>query len=214
MVTMIQWDQWNSEAGALLMTAAGATQERSLPVLPKRTIPRVCEQCGKPFLAAVNEVARGKARFCSPACVNPPVEVRFWAKVRKGAECWEWVGAHTSRGYGNFWSGSRYVAAHIFAYSLLVGSVPRGLDLDHLCRNRSCVNPEHLEPVTRRENTLRGETPAARNARKTHCLRGHVFDEANTYRSKRGRGCRACRNASSRRLRARRAAEKRAREVG
>src|SRR6266576_3456485 len=99
---------------------------------------------------------------------------RFWAKVdRRGSEeCWPWQ-ANRGRGYGNVWIAGRMYRAHRVAYELLIGPIPEGLTLDHLCRNRGCVNPAHLEPVTSRENTLRGEGISANNARKTHCKHGH-----------------------------------------
>jgi HNH endonuclease len=86
-------------------------------------------------------------------------------------------------------------------YRLLVGPVPEGLELDHLCRNRACVNPAHLEPVSHRENVLRGASFAAINAVKTHCIHdGHPFDDVNTIVRPEGRrGCRACMNAAQRR---------------
>ena len=124
----------------------------------------------------------------------PTVEQRFWAKVDRTGECWEWVAARTSSGYGNFnWLGKNKVA-HRVSYELIKGDIPEGLDLDHLCRNRSCVNPEHLEPVTRRENLLRGDTIPAKHVKKTHCPKGHKYDEDNTYVCKNGsRHCRKCR---------------------
>lgn len=85
--------------------------------------------------------------------------VRFLAKmsVDEASGCWVWTAARTSKGYGQFRIGPRPVRAHRYAYTLLVGPIPDGLQLDHLCRNRLCVNPGHLEPVTNWENTLRGE---------------------------------------------------------
>ncbi len=89
---------------------------------------------------------------------NAPAEQRFWAKVSKTDECWLWTGSKND-GYGKFRpvANQRPVLAHRYAYELLVGPIPRDLTLDHLCRVHSCVNPEHLEPVTRRENILRGK---------------------------------------------------------
>jgi len=74
------------------------------------------------------------------------------------------------------------------------GPIPEGLDLDHLCRNRWCVNPEHVEPVTRRENLIRGQTTIAQNVSKTHCPAGHAYDETNTYYYRGMRQCRICRD--------------------
>lgn len=128
--------------------------------------------------------------------VTPP-EPRFWRKVEKTPGCWLWRGTTNPRGYGMF---RPYVGqarkAHRYAYELLVGPVPDGTELDHLCRNPRCVNPAHLEPVTHRENMLRGENPAARAARATHCRHGHAYDEANTQVTPTGeRRCRACNRA-------------------
>jgi len=120
-------------------------------------------------------------------------EDRFWDKVRRGDKCWLWVGARSSTGYGQIAAAGRLVYAHRFAYELLVGDIPETLQIDHLCRNRACVNPDHMEAVTQRVNILRGESTAARNAAKTHCRRGHPFDEANTiHLSRGGRQCRTC----------------------
>jgi hypothetical protein len=121
------------------------------------------------------------------------LEERFWSKVEKTDECWNWTG-NTSRGYGRFAeSHTHFVQAHRFAYELIRGSIPAGLVLDHLCRNRRCVRPEHLEPVTLRENVLRGDGPTAQRARQSHCIQGHSLDDA--YVTQEGyRQCRTCRN--------------------
>jgi hypothetical protein len=89
--------------------------------------------------------------------------------------------------------------AHRFVYEQLGGLIPPGLQLDHRCRLRACVNPAHLEPVTARENLLRGATVTAANAAKTHCHAGHVFDDENTYRRGEWRYCRPCRRQAMRR---------------
>ena len=122
----------------------------------------------------------------------PSFEERFWAKVNKTDTCWLWIGAKTE-GYGLLSVEGRNVLAYRLSYELVVGSIPAGLTLDHLCRVPACVNPAHLEPVTMRENILRGIGPAARRARQTHCIHGHPFDEANTRIRKNGtRQCRRC----------------------
>lgn len=123
-------------------------------------------------------------------------EERFWSRVRQTDSCWEWAGAHTAAGYTCFSIGRKSMTAHRFAYELLVGPIPEGLQLDHLCRNRGCVRPSHMEPVTIRENVLRGVGFTARYARATHCIHGHEFTPENTYLfpNGRGRSCRTCRD--------------------
>lgn len=131
---------------------------------------------------------------------------RFWSKVDKTDSCWVWKAALTQYGYGIFRIGGRdgfNIGAHRYAYKEMFGSIPGGLDLDHLCRNRKCVNPAHLEPVTRQENVLRGVSPAARQAKQTHCIHGHELMGANLYLRNDGRrGCRTCRAAAMKRLQA------------
>lgn len=113
-------------------------------------------------------------------------------------DCWRWSGATDRHGYGKFNLKPYVAGAHRVAYQLMVGPIPDGLDLDHLCRVPPCVNPAHLEPVTRRENTMRSAiAPAAVNAAKTSCVNGHAFTEANTYRDPEGyRHCKQCRRRS------------------
>lgn len=125
------------------------------------------------------------------------VQDRFWSKVDKRGpdECWLWTGSLNTPGYAALGvEGKTYNSAHRLAYEWLVGPIPEGMHLDHLCRNRSCVNPAHLEPVTCRENILRGTNPPAQQARQTHCKRGHEFTPENTYRapSDNRRHCRTC----------------------
>ena len=133
-----------------------------------------------------------------------PIMERFWAKVDKngpvhptlGTRCHLWTGSIDRGGYGHFWGPQgKLVGPHRFAWELKHGPVPTGLQLDHLCRVRACVNDEHLEPVTNRENGLRGicgEVNAARQRAKTHCPAKHLYDEANTSLWKGKRKCRTC----------------------
>jgi hypothetical protein len=108
--------------------------------------------------------------------------------------CWEWQGRLTRGGYGSFQFDGRRMNAHRAMYILTRGEVPSHLDLDHLCRNRRCVNPDHLEPVTRSENLRRGDVGGIWQRALTHCPQGHPYDEANTYHrpDRGGRQCRAC----------------------
>jgi hypothetical protein len=126
-------------------------------------------------------------------------EQRFWRFVEKTASCWEWRGARNPEGYGQFHRRNKQVRAHRFAYELLVGPIPEGLVIDHLCRNHGCVNPAHLEAVTVHENMVRGEGPAADNETRSHCTNGHEFTTENTYSWKGYRHCRACARERARR---------------
>lgn len=124
---------------------------------------------------------------------NVPVEDRIWAQLVVVENCWEWTGTTSNRGYGYIYVAGRYVPAHRASYEIFRGPIPDGMTLDHLCRNRRCVNPHHLEIVSGRENTLRGVGPTAANSKKTHCIHGHPFDEKNTYHETPTiRRCRTC----------------------
>jgi hypothetical protein len=106
-------------------------------------------------------------------------EERFLSHVSKGFRCWAWTGAKV-RGYGQFQVSSyKTVRAHRWAYEHWVGSIPPGLTIDHRCRNRACVRPSHLRPMTRGENTLTGDTITAANLKKTHCPKGHPLSGPN-----------------------------------
>jgi hypothetical protein len=127
-----------------------------------------------------------------------PLEVRFWPKVNKTETCWLWTAGRTPAGYGSFFAREpkRIEYAHRIAWQLVNGPLPSDLVIDHLCRVRHCVNPEHMELVTRGENNRRGiarERRIAQAKTVTHCKRGHPFDEANTYvRADGERNCRTC----------------------
>lgn len=120
---------------------------------------------------------------------------RFKTRIiyRPGSSCWHYCGVITEDGYGYFHANKIHTYAHRFSYEHYVGPIPAGMTLDHLCRVRHCVNPDHLEPVTHRENILRGVGWSAVNARKTHCPQGHRYSAWNTHITKEGwRRCRIC----------------------
>ena len=132
-----------------------------------------------------------------------PLEDRFWSKVAKSDGCWLWTGG-LSHGYGRIYietladGRKRFEAAHRVSYMLLVGPIPSGAELDHLCRNPACVNPAHLEPVTHQENILRGNYGGDSQTKRawTHCKHEHEFTPENTLieRATGKRRCRTCKN--------------------
>jgi len=115
----------------------------------------------------------------------------FWSRVQPTGFCWNWTGAKGA-GYGVIGHKGKQYRAHRVAYTLLVGVIPDGLDIDHLCRNTKCVNPDHLEPVETKVNTLRGFGAHARNARKTYCDSGHEFNDKNVRMIEGRRVCIEC----------------------
>lgn len=137
-----------------------------------------------------------------------PISVTFWEKVNKDGSfpdtklgltgrCWEWLGGVNGTGYGRCWVHGKMKASHNVSYELLNGKLSDGLELDHLCKNHSCVNPSHLEPVTHKENVLRSESIAAVNAAKTSCPMGHPYHDKTNSKGK--RICLVCANEATRR---------------
>lgn len=124
-------------------------------------------------------------------------EERFWVKVDKSGSCWNWM-ASKRLGYGSFRKnpGEPMVSAHRLSYQSIKGDIPAGLVLDHLCRNKACVNPDHLEAVTQKENMDRGLLRFV-NSSKTHCKNGHEFSIQNTRFTPAGRVCRSCARIAS-----------------
>lgn len=129
-----------------------------------------------------------------------PLTPRFWSKVNKGSSCWTWIGGKTATGYGCFYLNGKLRLAHRVSWEAAYGKIPPRLTIDHLCRNPSCVRPDHLEVVTIRENIRRGNGWSARNARKTHCPQGHPLISSNlSIPDLPGRKCLTCRRDYDRR---------------
>ncbi len=149
------------------------------------------------------------------SCCERPAKVNMVARAIEGATrfmelcmpepntgCWLWGGPSNGHGYGSFFYKGRLTGAHRYSHETFIGPIPNGYDVDHLCRVRCCVNPAHLEAVTRRENILRGVSKVAQRASQTHCKNGHPFSLDNTSITRRGsRVCKTCRAAYARKNR-------------
>lgn len=161
----------------------------------------ICESLGCDTVAKVRglcnrcyERLRSAGRFRGVSVDKPTPEERFFVKVNAHGVCWEWTAFRNPEGYGMFGGGGdggRTHLAHRWSYAYLVGEIPEGLTLDHLCRNRACVNPDHLEPVTHAENCRRGGL-------RKYCKRGHVFADDFYVDGNGKRHCRPCAKARDR----------------
>jgi hypothetical protein len=143
-----------------------------------------------PYVPEPVATEEAPARRSSP---GTPMIDRIERNSERSVEtgCWTWRRYVTPEGYGRIVVGRKSTLAHRVSYEAHVGLIPAGMQLDHLCRNRACVNPAHLEPVTSQENSIRG---LRARPPQTHCCHGHPFDEENTYRTRLGRrSCKACR---------------------
>lgn len=163
--------------------------------------------CRSPGCQNTNEKSRLRTGLCTRHYMRelrgyqpepPDDSVRFWSKVNKTENCWLWLGGQNGLRYGQVWLTKKkgHCVAHRFAYEEIVGKVPEGLVLDHICRVRHCVNPDHLEPVTFAENIRRGI-----NSTRETCRNGHPFDGKNAKQ----RTCSICVKDNMKRFLARRA---------
>lgn len=158
---------------------------------------KVCVFCGKFYCLNCNTQC--------PRCNGR--DDKFMGYVSKQTNgCWDWCGTISKKGYGVFWNGTKLVAAHRYSYEKVKCKIPDGLQIDHLCRNRRCVNPDHLEVVTLQENVARGmvsDFARDKQVSKTHCKHGHPYNGKNTYiRPDRGtRECKRCLYETTKRLR-------------
>lgn len=192
-----------SEAGLFFVPASQSKRPLSVGSNP-----------GATFAGTQAEFTVEDVYFMGFKAATPEVyEQRFWSYVDKSGECWMWLGGGRN-GYGAFSTRTNNVEtshyAHRYAYEITKGPIPEGKTLDHLCHNRDescpggsdcphrkCVRPDHVEPASNIENVMRGKSPAALNARKTHCVHRHEFTAENTIDYNGVRLCRACRKANS-----------------
>jgi len=125
---------------------------------------------------------------------------RFWSKVEKTESCWNWTAYIHKSGYGRFYLNGKIEHSHRLSYEEKYGKIPQGLQIDHLCRNRKCCNPDHLEAVTHLVNVQRGLAGKINNnqSKKTHCPQGHEYNEENTVDISGRRHCRLCRQIRAR----------------
>lgn len=167
----------------------------------RRTPAKVpCKNCGRECALINPSLAGDICRACAAALGSAAAAVantqdaqeRFMRQVEiiQSSGCWEWQGTLQKNGYSTFGLEAKSLRGHRWSYEHFIGPIPEGLQIDHLCRNRSCVNPEHLEPVTARENS--------RRAMRASCVNGHPFSEENTYMHGGRRYCRTCRSARNR----------------
>ena len=181
-------------------------------------IPENCKKLTKPGarVCLICHRARNvKYRALIPKKHKTTSENRFWKYVEKTDSCWIWNGClsggntsvHPEAKYGVFGVNWKQVYAHRFSYELHRGEIKEGMQIDHLCKNPRCVNPDHLEAVTSKENTLRSSARSAINAKKNHCIRGHSFTPENTYIQDLGhrikRACVQCRSMHNENLKVR-----------
>jgi hypothetical protein len=181
-------------------------------------IPENCKKLKKPgqrICLICHRARNAQYRSLVPKKPKKTAEDRFWSYVKKTKTCWLWTGCLSGGNttvdpkpkYGVFGINWKQIYAHRFSYELYKGKILDDMQIDHLCKNTKCVNPDHLEAVTAKENTLRSSAGSAINAKKTHCIRGHPFTPQNTYIQDLGhrikRACVQCRSMHNENLKVR-----------
>ncbi len=179
------------------MRSGGSKPSQSLQKVSQRPSSK---DTTRPRSAWLKRIRGHDLGLATRRCIGPLLLDLFGTHAipQAATSCWGWTGAANPLGYCRlYWpragGKAKAIYAHRAAYVLYRGLIPKAFTIDHLCRNRSCVNPAHLEAVPRGTNVLRGEGPVAQNARKTHCIHGHPFDTENTYRHQGKRHCATCR---------------------
>lgn len=202
---LLSWPLWNGkDLVVALGSVAGVDGDRSVPYLgesdSRRDLGlrwRVCDWYARCRFLGVK--VSEKSKEIERGNFDEDFIARFWSQVEKTDGCWNWTGAKHTQGYGLIKSGDISTRAHRISVLMSGREIPEEYQVDHLCKNTSCVNPDHLEVVTSKENTLRGDGPTAKNSVKTHCIHGHEFTEKNTRIRKNDNGsssrvCRVCAN--------------------
>jgi hypothetical protein len=158
--------------------------------------------CPEGILERLSAVRVRNLTKLTPNEVKAWTQYTLWSRIDMSGglkSCWLWKGGHNVHGYGVLSVKRRSVYAHRLAYEIACGPVPKGLELDHLCRVRNCVNPGHMEAVTHKENVKRSLFPSIVNRTKTHCKWGHLLDDSNIYRPPKAPAKRQCKQCIRRR---------------
>ncbi len=187
--------RWTHQDDKLLIKLWSQHDRKHIASVLSRSIPSISYRASFLGISSINEISR------------------FWNKVNKHSnifgennkyptECWLWIGSLNQDGYARFWFNGKIIMGHRYIYEITFGAIPTNLTIDHLCRMRHCINPDHLEAVTHKENILRGIGCTAIASRVTHCPHGHPYNQENTRINHKGaRECKICYKVWRRRIR-------------